>query len=80
MMEGLSSYEMSVLTRAKRRNIAQDGIIHSLSPENLRSYMALTGWTLQRILNISPVRCELVFLSQKTAFYIVTAVKTSNLT
>jgi hypothetical protein len=29
---------------------------------------------------VSPVRYELGFLSQKTAFFIVTAVKTSNLT
>jgi hypothetical protein len=29
---------------------------------------------------VSPVRNELGFISQKTAFFIVTAVKTSNLT
>jgi hypothetical protein len=29
---------------------------------------------------VSPVRYERVFISQKTAFFIVTAVKTSNLT
>jgi hypothetical protein len=29
---------------------------------------------------VSPVRYELGFISQKTAFFIVTAVKTSNLT
>jgi hypothetical protein len=29
---------------------------------------------------VSPVKYELVFISQKTTFFIVTAVKTSNLT
>jgi hypothetical protein len=45
MKEALSSYEMSVRTRAKRHNIPEDGILHSYSRENLKSYIALTGWT-----------------------------------
>jgi hypothetical protein len=36
----------SVLTRATRRNIAEDAIRHSHSREYLKSYIALTGWTL----------------------------------
>jgi hypothetical protein len=46
MMEVLSSSETSVLTRATRRNIPEDAIFHSHHRENLKSYIALTGWTL----------------------------------
>jgi hypothetical protein len=46
MMEALSSSETSVLTRATRRNIIEDDILHSHRRENLKSYIALTGWTL----------------------------------
>jgi hypothetical protein len=43
MMAALSSFEMSVLTRAARRNIAEHGIIHSHRRENLKSCIALTA-------------------------------------
>jgi hypothetical protein len=46
MMEVLLSPETSVLRRATRRNITEDGIIHSQRREKLKSYIALTGWTL----------------------------------
>jgi hypothetical protein len=46
MTEALHSSETSVLTRATWRNIPEDGILHSHSRENLKSYIALTGWTL----------------------------------
>jgi hypothetical protein len=46
MMEALSSSKASVLTRATRHNIPEDAILHSYRRENLKSYTALTGWTL----------------------------------
>jgi hypothetical protein len=70
----------SVLTRATRRNIPGDGILHSHCHETLKSYIELTDWDLSRRRDVSPVRYELVFISHKTTFFIVTAVKTSNLT
>jgi hypothetical protein len=60
--------------------IPEDDILHSHRSENLKSYIALTDWTVGRRCNVFPVRYELGFLSQKTTFFIVTAVKTSNLT
>jgi hypothetical protein len=46
MMEALRSSETSVLTRATRRNIPEDGILHSYRCENLKSYIALSDWAL----------------------------------
>jgi hypothetical protein len=46
MMEATVSSEMSVLTRATRRNISEDAILHSHRSENLKSYIELNGWDL----------------------------------
>jgi hypothetical protein len=41
--------------------IPEDGILHSHRREYLKSYIAVTGWALQRKLNVFPVRCGLRF-------------------
>jgi hypothetical protein len=41
--------------------IPEDDILHSHRREKLKSYIALTGWTLYRRRNVSPVRYELSF-------------------
>jgi hypothetical protein len=61
MMEALLSSETSVLTRATRRHISEDGVLHSHRREILKSYIALTGLALQRRRNVSPVRYEVSF-------------------
>jgi hypothetical protein len=61
MIETLRSSETSALTRATRLNIPEDGILHSHRREDLKSYIALTGWALLRRRNVSPVKYELGF-------------------
>jgi hypothetical protein len=44
--EAIRSSETSVITRVTRRHIPDDGILQSYRRENLKSYIALTGWAL----------------------------------
>jgi hypothetical protein len=46
MIQAMRSSEKAVLTRSTWRHIPEDDILHSHCRENLRSYIALTGWTL----------------------------------
>jgi hypothetical protein len=39
MIEALHSFQTSALTRATRRNIPEDDILHSYRRENLKSYI-----------------------------------------
>jgi hypothetical protein len=41
--------------------IPEDDILHSHRRENLKTYIALTGWFLQWRRNVSPVKYELGF-------------------
>jgi hypothetical protein len=46
IMEAIRSSETTVHTKATVRYIPEDDILHSHRHENLKSYIALTGWNL----------------------------------
>jgi hypothetical protein len=46
MKKAIRSSEPSVLTGATRRNISEDGILHSNRRGDLKSYVALSDWAL----------------------------------
>jgi hypothetical protein len=69
IMEVVLSSETSVLPRTTRHHIAEDGILHSHRSENLKSYIALTGWALLRRRNVSPVKYELRFYITEEAIF-----------
>jgi hypothetical protein len=46
IMEVIRSFETYDFTRTTRRYIQEGGILHSYRRDNLKSYIALTGWTV----------------------------------
>jgi hypothetical protein len=50
---------------------SEDGVLCSHRRENLKSYIALTGWALQRRRNVFPVRYELNFYMRFELFMAV---------
>jgi phosphoribosyl-dephospho-CoA transferase len=63
MMEALSSSVTSVLTRATRRNILQDVILHSHRREHLKSYTVVIPGGLSRIAELKYLQEQLLFVS-----------------
>jgi hypothetical protein len=51
-----SSQRVKTGRKRSMDDIPEDGIIHSHRRENLKSYIASTGWALKRRRNVSPVR------------------------
>jgi hypothetical protein len=61
MIEEPGSSETSVITRTTCNHMPEDDIPHSYRGENLKSYIELTDWILQRRSNVSPLKYELGF-------------------
>jgi hypothetical protein len=61
MMEAIRSSETSVLKRATRRNIPEDGILHSRRSKKSQILYGINWQDLWRRINVLPVRYELGF-------------------
>jgi hypothetical protein len=61
MMEALISLKCRFLQEPHGVNIPEDAFLHSHRLGHLKSYIALTGWTLKWRCNVSPVKYDLGF-------------------
>jgi hypothetical protein len=52
-----------------KSHIPEDGVLHSHSRQNQKSYIALTGWSLQRRGNVSPLKYEIGFYIQEDGVF-----------
>jgi hypothetical protein len=58
--------------------ISKADILQSQRLENIKSYIALTGWALHQRRNVFRVRYEVVFISQRKEILIAAAVSCVN--
>jgi hypothetical protein len=50
--------------------VPEDGILNSCRRDNLKSYIALTGWAMYWRRNVSPVRYELGYVPEDGILHI----------